>query len=149
MTLYALDTNILVYAHNTEAKMHQKAKSFVERVMNERNADGELAVCLPSQVLVEFVSAITWQRIEKPLTLAQATDVIKDYLDSRIGILLPRETYLPNFIELMENTTSRKKIFDVALAATLKEHKISGIYTVNVNDFTSFGFLDVINPLEP
>lgn len=147
MTLYALDTNILVYAHNTEAKMHQKAKSFVERVMNERNGDGELSVCLPSQVLVEFVSAITWQRIEKPLTLAQATDVIKDYLDSGIGILLPRETYLLNFIELMENTSSRKRIFDVALAATLKEHKISGIYTVNVNDFTSFGFLDVINPL--
>ena len=38
-------------------------------------------------------------------------------------------------------------IYDVALAATLKEYGISGIYTANVDDFASFDFLEVINPL--
>jgi len=31
--------------------------------------------------------------------------------------------------------TTRKKIFDVALVATLKDSDISGLYTVNVGDF--------------
>jgi hypothetical protein len=42
---------------------------------------------------------------------------------------------------------TRKKIFYVALAATLKDHNITGFYTVNVDDFREFDFLEVINPL--
>ena len=49
----------------------------------------------------------------------------------------------------MESTTARKRIFDVALAATLKDYEISRIYTANVDDFASFDFLEVINPLNP
>jgi len=31
--------------------------------------------------------------------------------------------------------------------ATLKDHGISGLYTVNTGDFAQFSFLDVKNPL--
>lgn len=149
MKRYAIDTNIFVYAHNIRATKHKEAKAFIERVMNERDADGKLSVCIPAQVLIEFISAVTSQRVEKPLTIAQATSVVKKYLDSDIDILLQRGTYFQNFIELMESTTARKRIFDVALAATLKDYGISGIYTANVDDFASFDFLEVINPLNP
>ncbi len=39
------------------------------------------------------------------------------------------------------------KVFDVALAATLKGKNVAGLYTVNVDDFKDFPFLNVENPL--
>ncbi|MBW4666947.1 MAG: hypothetical protein KME60_05760 [Cyanomargarita calcarea GSE-NOS-MK-12-04C] len=116
--------------------------------MNGQNTDEGITICIPAQVLTEFVSVITWQRLEKPLSLPQATDVIKDYLNSGVRIITQRETYMNNFIDLMEKVTARKKIFDVALAATLKDNEIQGLYTVNVSDFKAFDFLEVVNPLE-
>lgn len=55
--MYALDTNILVYAHNIKSPFHSSAKLFIEQVM-----------------------------------------------------------------DLLKSVTTRKKIFDVALVATLKDH---------------------------
>jgi len=49
---------------------------------------------------------------------------------------------------LLSSVTTRKKIFDIALVATLKDNGISGIYTANVADFEEFSFLKVINPLK-
>ena len=66
----AIDTNIFVYAHNIRANRHGEAKAFIERVMDERDADGKLSVCIPAQVLIEFISAVTSQWVEKPLTIA-------------------------------------------------------------------------------
>jgi len=43
-------------------------------------------------------------------------------------------------LELLSSVKTRKKIFDVALAATLKDHNIKGLYTVNVDDFKEFDF---------
>ena len=37
--------------------------------------------------------------------------------------------------------------YEHALAATLKDNGIMGLYTVNVADFEEFAFLEVINPL--
>ncbi len=38
--MYALDTNILVYAHNLGAAKHDEAKTFVQDVMNRRADEG-------------------------------------------------------------------------------------------------------------
>jgi hypothetical protein len=43
--------------------------------------------------------------------------------------------------------TTRKKIFDVARVATLKDYGVTGLYTVNTKDFEEFTFLDAKNPL--
>lgn len=48
---------------------------------------------------------------------------------------------------LHQEVTSRKQIFDVAIAAILKDNNVFGIDTVNVKDFDNFSFLEVINPL--
>ncbi len=37
--MYALDTNVLIYAHNTASPFHPHAKVFVEQAMNTRDAD--------------------------------------------------------------------------------------------------------------
>ena len=145
--MYALDTNILVYAHNIGAAKHENAKAFVQDVMNRRDNEGMLSVCIPAQVLLEFLNVITWTRLKAPLSLSDALQIVRDYVESGVTILHQGQSHLFTLLELLETVKSRKKIFDVALAATLKEHGIEGLYTVNTADFAGFAFLDVKNPL--
>lgn len=67
--MFAIDTNILIYAHNKDSEFHEKASVFLEQVMNERDEDGNLGVCIPSQVLMEFVNVITRQNLVNFLSL--------------------------------------------------------------------------------
>lgn len=145
--MYALDTNLLVYAHNVRSSYHSIAKRFIEQIMNTRNASGTLSVCFPSQILIEFLNVITWNKLEEPLPLSTAIQVVHEYIDTGVTILQPKSTQLTTLLQLLTSVTTRKKIFDVALVATLKDHDVDGLYTVNTKDFEEFTFLDVINPL--
>lgn len=145
--MYALDTNLLVYAHNTISPLHAPARQFVEQIMNRPDADGNLAVCLPAQVIMEFLNVITWHRVGAPLPLPDAIRTIQDYMDTGVTVLYHQSTQLETLINLLKGVTTRKRIFDFALAATLKDHGIKGLYTVNTKDFQDFDFLEVKNPL--
>lgn len=145
--MFAIDTNILVHAHNTASPLHERAKQFVEDVMNARDDEGGFSVCIPAQILMEFIHVVTWQRLEAPLLLGEARDVVEEYLDTGVPIVARRENHLRTFLELLRTVASRKKVFDVALAATLKDHGIEGLYTLNVADFAGFDFIKVVNPL--
>lgn len=147
--MYALDTNLLVYAHNKASPFHSQAEAFIEQVMNERDNQGRLLVCIPSQVLMEFLNTVTWHRLEAPLPLTDATQIVQDYLDTEVTILYPQPTQLNTLLDLLKTATTRRKIFDVALAATLRDHGVLGLYTANTKDFEEFDFLDVTNPLKP
>jgi hypothetical protein len=77
-----------------------------------------------------------------------AIKVVRKYTELlRIPVIYPKPTQLQTFLSLLETTTTRKKVFDVALAATLKDNNVAGLYTVNVDDFKGFPFLQVENPL--
>lgn len=146
--MYAIDTNILIYAHNKDSVFHNDASAFVERLMNEHDEEGNLSICVPSQVLTEFINVITRQDLEKPLSLSEAIELVEEYINSDIRIIHQRESQINTLIDLLRSTKSRKKIFDVALVATLKDNNIEGIYTVNTSDFKDFDFLKVKNPFE-
>jgi hypothetical protein len=79
--------------------------------------------------------------------LADALQIVQDYLNTGVTILYQQPTQLNTLLELFSSVTTRKKVFDVALAATLKDCRIPGLYTVNTKDFQEFTFLDVKNPL--
>jgi len=145
--MFAIDTNLLVYAHNTFSLIHLPAKAFVEQAMNQRDADGRTPLCLPVQVLMEFLHVITWQKVGAPLSLSNAVQIIQGYLDNDVRLLIQQPTQMQTFFKLLNSQQTRKKVFDVALAATLKDHGILEFYTVNVSDFEEFSFLDVRNPL--
>jgi predicted nucleic acid-binding protein len=117
--------------------------------MNSRDTAGRLSVCIPAQVLMEFVHVITWRRLENPLSLPEAIQVVEDYLNAGVIVIYQHEAHLPIALDLLKSTTTRKKVFDIVLAATLKENGVLGLYTVNVADFEDFDFLEVINPLQP
>jgi len=145
--MFSIDTNLLVYAHNKDSEFNKKAVDFLEKVLNDRDEKGNFPVCLTTQVLIEFINVITRHTLERPVSIPEAIQIINDYSAAGIKILNQRNTQLRTFLWLLSSVKSRKKIFDVALAATLKDHNITGLYTVNVDDFKEFDFLEVINPL--
>ncbi|MCP4219279.1 MAG: PIN domain-containing protein [bacterium] len=146
--MFAIDTNILVYAHNLDSTLNEKAVSFLEKIMNERDDYGDLSVCIPTQVLVEFLNVITRQNVASALTLPGAIEVVNSYLETGVTIINQQDTQLSTFLDLLGSLNTRKTIFDVALAATLKDNDIFGLYTENVSDFKEFDFLTVSNPFE-
>jgi len=146
--MFAIDTNILVYAHNKDSEFNEKATVFLKKVMNDRDEEGNLPVCIPTQALMEFINVITRQNLKSPLSLKEAINTVQDYLDFDIQIINQLETQIQTFIELLSSVSTRKIVFDVALAATLKDNDIEGLYTLNVNDFKDFEFLEVVNPFE-
>lgn len=85
--MFAVDTNILVYAHNIGSSKHEVAKAFLQSAMNTKDENGKLSICIPSQVLVEFMNVITWTRLEAPLSLPDAKSIVEDYLRSDAEII--------------------------------------------------------------
>lgn len=145
--MFALDMNVLIYAHNEGSSFHHKAAAFVKKAIAERDENGRHVVGIAAQVYAEFINVITRQTIEKPLSLANAILVIEKYIKAGTPIIHAQSTQIPTFLELAKSTTTRKKTFDLFLAATLKDNDIERLYTVNVDDFKDFTFLQVVNPL--
>ena len=128
--------------------MLEKAKSFLEQIVADVNGTEKTAIGIPLQVWAEFVNVCTRQNIGKPLSIPEAIKVVRKRAELlRIPVIYPKPNQLKTFLSLLETTTTRKKVFDVALAATLKDNGVDGLYTVNVDDFKDFDFLQVENPL--
>ncbi|MCL6559897.1 MAG: PIN domain-containing protein [Firmicutes bacterium] len=67
-----IDTNILVYAHDTSAaEKHTVAKTLVSEIWRSGNG------CLSVQVLQEFYVTVT-QKVRKPLSPENASRIIAD-----------------------------------------------------------------------
>ncbi len=145
--MYALDTDLLLCTHNTASPFHTEAKNFMERMMNTRNAEGDLSVCLPGQVLTEFLHILTLSGVGGSLPLSDAVQLVQDYLVTGVMILHQQPTQTETFLNLVGLAAGRANMFDTALAATLKDYNIRGIYTLNTENFAVFSFLDSKNPL--
>ena len=67
-----IDTNILVYAHDTSAgTKHALARNLVEELWASRNG------CLSIQVLQEFYVTVT-RKVTRPLPIAEAARIVAD-----------------------------------------------------------------------
>ncbi|XOF33517.1 MAG: hypothetical protein ACL93V_16195 [Candidatus Electrothrix sp. YB6] len=62
------------------------------------------------------------------LRYQEAADVVQDYLDTGVLVLSHKYTQLQKtFTTLLKTFTTRGKMFDVVLAATLKDHEVAGL----------------------
>lgn len=78
-----VDTNILVYAHDTSAGVKQeRARALLEELWDTR--DG----CLSVQILQEFFVNVT-RKIPKPLDAAAAKEIIADLSRWRVHVPAP------------------------------------------------------------
>lgn len=139
---FAIDTNILVYAHDKDNPYHKSMKDFLVATIK----NNPQSLCIPYQVLLEFIHAIT-KRVKKPLSIEQAILLVKYYQSLDIQIIYPKPTQLETLLTIFKQTPFKNRLFDIAIIATLKDNNIRGIYTVNTKDFIGYDFLSVINPI--
>lgn len=140
---FAIDTNILVYAHNIDSPFHHQAKAFMIDML--KNHTDELVI--PYQTFIEFISTMT-RRIEKPLPIEDVLTLVKYYLNKQITIIYPKNSQFDTFFDLFAQTPYRGRFFDVLMIATLKDNGVNKIFTVNVKDFQGHNFLTVENPFQ-
>lgn len=144
MTIYLIDSNILVYAHNMASQYHEKAKEITEQAIN-----GDIKASISYQNLYEFYAIITDpKRVEKPVSLEEALDLVETYRKApKVKKVYPRKTNLDHVLKLLrEHGLTKQSVFECLLVATMIENNIRGIYTRNYSHFRRFKFLEVINP---
>ncbi len=143
----AVDTNLLLYAHNSSVSQHAAARDFVEtRVL----AVGEEEFVVCHQTLCELFAALTNSiLLPNPLTTEQAWDVCRIYLDHPLIQKIAYEPAILKVIEslLRDHPKRGNRLFDLKLAATLRYHRVRRLYTCNTNNFSGYDFLEVENPL--
>ena len=143
----ALDTNVLVYALFADTEHHRAARALLDQAEQD-----DINFCLTPQVLAEFYAVVTnFRRVTEVKSPGEALDVIDTLLS------LPGMTLLPVPIDIVTQWTrllrqhpvTGSDVFDVLLAATLRSHGVTRLYTFNRADFERFDGLDVLTPAVP
>ena len=139
-----LDTNILVYARDSESPFFKKAKEIVYKARR-----GELEACISLQNLSEFYAIVTNpKQVQNPLTSQEAKKDVEEYLFySNIKKLSVKESTVKLAIELAEKySITKQHIYDTQLVATLIENRVKKIITMNTDDFSVFNEIEAENP---
>ena len=137
------DINLLVYAYNSDAPEHRKARAWLESALSETRP-----IALPWVVLLGFIRIMTSRRIlVSPLTSAEAITHVRTWLDQpQAHIIHPG----PRHLDLLEDLAGRGRITgemttDLHLAALAVEHQAE--LQSNDADFGRFPGLRWHNPL--
>jgi uncharacterized protein len=142
--MIAVDTNLLVHAHQREASLHSKAKAAI-RLLAESPVPW--AVCLHS--FVEFYGVATHPKLwRKPSTPEQAIDQIWAWRESpSLRILCDTPGVLDRLAEFAINGSVRGAlIHDARIAACCLVGGVGELWTVD-RDFSRFPALKTRNPL--
>ena len=143
--MFAVDTNVLVYAANTKAPEHPRCR---ERLAAWIAQAGPWYTTW--SVLYEFLRVATHPRVHaRPLTTAQAWRFVEALLASpSLGILdhTPRHAEVAAGILAEVSGLRGNLLHDAHTAVLMREHGISRIYTRD-GDFRRFPFLTVLDPL--
>ena len=142
-----IDTNILVYGFdNSEGLKHELANELLEEAF-----EGELSVTLSTQILSEFFVNITGERkkagVNIPMNVAEAKALIKD-ISFGFPSITVADIKLTTVMEALElKELSNASYWDCLIAAIMKEHGITTIYTED-KGFEKITGITVINPFE-
>jgi toxin-antitoxin system PIN domain toxin len=138
-----IDSNILIYAYESNSPHHQAARNWLDRQINS-----ETRVGMPWQSLMAFLRLTTNPRIVKrPASVAEAwTQVLEWLACPNVWIPQPTENHSKIFGELL--TVARAQgnlVMDAHLAALTIEH---GLTLCSADsDFAKFAGLRWQNPL--
>lgn len=133
-----VDTNILIYAINSDSQKHKQAQKFL--------IDYSTELEITHQNVLETIRVLTHRKSSHPMSLKNALDAILTIAKSCTVISPDQNTY-HLAIELIKNyKVSGNRIFDVYLAATALSNGITTIATDNTRDFKKFKEINLINP---
>jgi predicted nucleic acid-binding protein len=135
---FFLDTNILVYAHDsTQGAKHERAKALVETLWE--SGDGILS----TQVLQELCINLR-RKSARPLSVPETRKLVEDY--STWGIVV---NTAESVLQALDFESRYQISFWDALivqAATSSEARI--IYSEDLADGQTYGAVRVVNPLK-
>jgi predicted nucleic acid-binding protein len=131
-----IDTNILVYAHDTTAgDKHERARALLERLWDAR--DG----CLSVQVLQEFFVTVT-RKIPRPLDAGVAEEIVGDM--SRWYVHAPAAADVLAAISLHQETGI--SFWDAMIVRSAAEVGCGIIYSEDLNHGQLYSGVRVENP---
>jgi len=137
------DTNLLVYAYNTGAPLHEAAREWWEGLVN-----GAERVGVPWVVSTGFIRLMTHQRVlTSPITSAEAVDHVRHWF--RFGHVAPINPGSEHLTHVQRNLDAAgvgaSLVTDVHIAALAIEYQAE-IHS-NDSDFNRFPGLRWRNPL--
>jgi predicted nucleic acid-binding protein len=133
-----VDTNILVYAEDKDAKAkHEIASDLLVQRWTER--DGVVSV----QVLQEFYVTAT-RKLKKPLTSVKAREIVDEYLTWTV--VENTGKLLTGAIELQQR--AQLSFWDAMVVQAALEAGCDRLYSEDLNAGQRFGSLLVVNPFE-
>jgi toxin-antitoxin system PIN domain toxin len=142
--LIAVDTNILVYAHRSDAPFHDAAA----RVLREL-AEGNAGWAIPWPCVHEFLAKVTHPRIFKdPTPVEHAIEQMAAWLRSPPALTIGEsEGYFDTLSNvLVDSKTTGAKIHDARIAALCLSHGVDELWSAD-RDFSRFTGLRVTNSL--
>lgn len=138
------DANILLYAYNSDAPDHYKARRYIEAQLS-----GTAAFGLSWQIITAFLRISTNARaFPNPLAPDEAAEIVSEWLARpNVQIVLPTEKHWAIFKKLIaDNQIKAALMMDAHLAALAIEH--DGVLATADSDFARFANLKIINPLK-
>lgn len=140
-----IDTNIIVYAIDTDAPQHAASRALLEAVQAKK-----IKAALVPQVLLEFFAIVTdGRRVKKPLEPRTAWEQVKA-LRAILPVLDPGVKSLDYLeLELPEEVKVKgADIFDAFLVAQMRAISASVLCTYNTGDFKHYRGIVVQSPDE-
>jgi predicted nucleic acid-binding protein len=142
-----LDTNILVYAHDTASVHHTDSATLLTRTF-----DADIQGVLAEQVLIELYRILTNSvaMVGRSLSPKQARSLIAGtYLSGTFEIIYPSATTIRRTLDLaVSKRITSAKIFDLRLAAVAAETSLDYFATYNLKDFQGVGTLTSVTPTQ-
>lgn len=133
-----VDTNILVYAEDRDAKAkHDIARDLVLDLWNDRQ--GVLSV----QVLQEFYVTVT-RKLKKPLRATDALDVVREYLTWTV--VENTKSLLVQAIDLQQR--AQLSFWDAMVVQAAIQAGCDRLYSEDLNAGQRFDSVIVVNPFK-
>lgn len=142
--MVAVDTNLLVYAHRTDAPFHDAARTLIESL-----AQGAAAWSIPWPCVHEFVAIVTSPRIFRtPTPLESAFDQLRELAAlPQLVFLAEGDGYLARLEALaLAGQVRGGAVHDARIAALCAYHGVTELWSAD-RDFSRFPALRVRNPL--
>lgn len=143
-TLSVIDTNVLVYAVDSESPFHAASKALLDSAVNDGTG-----LCVTSQIVAEFCAVVTdRRRVRNPLDPATASSIVRKLvgLPGMSFLMQPVGSEL-HFADLLAmHPRVGPRVFDLFLVAVMLGNGVRRIYTFNKRDFESIEGIEVETP---
>ena len=130
-----VDTNVLVYAHDRRAHVHERARLLVAELWREREG------ILSTQVLQELYVALT-RKVQKPLRRTLAREVVRSYLAWPVRAIEPADVLAAAELEQRQ----RLSFWDALIVVAAREAGADRILSADFQPGRTIAGVAIENP---